>query len=137
MSFTPGIYNLGDFAITTAGTQTGAWLTGFAGMTAASFSFNMEYGNSGTTARAFLQTSLDQGIVGIDLACVLFTTAAGVRILNLSGLTPRTAELTPTDGALADDTAIDGIFGDRLRIKLVTTGVYGGSTVLSVRANVR
>lgn len=138
MSLVPSVSDLGDFAITTAGTQTGGWVTGLAGMTSVTLSVNFEYGGSGgTSVKAYIQTSFDQGVSAVDVACVAFTTVAGVRILNLSGLTPRTTELTPTDGALADDTAIDGILGDRFRVKLVTTGLYSGSTVLAVRANVR
>jgi hypothetical protein len=57
--------------------------------------------------------------------------------MNNPGLTPRTTPIIPTDGALADDTCVDGVLGDRLRVRVVTTGTYGGSTVLSVRAAVR
>jgi hypothetical protein len=133
----PGIYDLGDLQITAAGTQTTDWTTGLEGMVAATFQVALAYGSGGATAKAYIQTSLDQGATAIDIACVTFTTAGATRVLNLSALTPRTTELTPTDGALTDDTAIDGVLGDRLRVMLITTGTYAGSTVLGVRANVR
>jgi hypothetical protein len=50
-------------------------------------------------------------------------------------LTPRIAAATA--GSLAADTALDGTLGDRLRATVVSTGTYAGSTVVSVRANVR
>ena len=43
---------------------------------------------------------------------VSFGTASAVRAFNLSKLTPKTTEVTPSDGALADDTCVDGILND-------------------------
>jgi len=51
------------------------------------------------------------------MACVLFGTASENVLLNLSALTPKTTQVTPTDGALADDTCVDGLIPDRVRIK--------------------
>lgn len=134
----PGIYSLGDFAVTTAGTQIGDWIDDIDGMLAATIQLRLAYGSGGSEIRAYVQTSLDQGTTAIDLACVLFGTDGETRVVNLSGLTPKSdAQITPTDGALADDTAVDGVLGDRLRLKLVSTGTYAGSTVLSARAAVR
>ena len=48
----------------------------------------------------------------------------------------RTIPVAPSDGALADDTVLDGILGDRLRVRVITTGTYVNS-VVSVRAAVR
>jgi hypothetical protein len=56
-----------------------------------------------------------------------------VKLLNFCGLTPKLTAVVPGDGALADDTAIDGLIGDRVRLKVVSTGTYAGSTVLSGR----
>ena len=133
----PGIKNLGDFSLTTAGTQMSTATLDLAGMTAVSLQVRLAYGSGGTTARAYVQTSLDQATTWVDVACILFGTASEVDIVNLSGLTPKTSEATPTDGALADDTCVDGVLGDRLRCKVVTTGTYAGSTVLSFRGVVR
>lgn len=133
----PGIYSLGDIAITGAGTQTGTVVDGLDGMTAVTLQARLAYGSGGTKVSAYIQTSLDQGSTWVDIACITFGTAGATKIVNLSGLTPKTTEVTPADGALADDTCVDGVLGDRLRVKAVSTGTYAGSTVLSVRAAVR
>ncbi len=137
MSKNIGVFGLGDLTLTTAGTQTGAPVTDLDGMTAVTLQLRLAYGSGGTSAKAYVQTSLDQGTTWVDIACVVFATASEVAILNLSGLTPKTSQVNPTDGALADDTALDGVLGDRLRLKVVSTGTYAGSTVLSGRALVR
>ena len=95
--------------------------------------FDFAYGSGGTAIKAYLQTSLDQGITAIDVACFTFAMAGAVKARNLSALTPQTSDVVPTDGALADDTSVDGVLGDRFRLKIVSTGTYGGSTVLSGR----
>ncbi|MER8540250.1 hypothetical protein NKH17_12425 [Mesorhizobium sp. M1334] len=133
----PGLYSLGDLAVTVAGTQVGDWITDLEGMLAALANLRLAYGSGGTTIRAYLQTSLDGGTTAVDIACVLFQTASETAVLNFSALTPKLTQVVPTDGALADDTAIDGVLGDRLRLKLVSTGTYAGSTVLSGRIHAR
>lgn len=133
----PGILSLGDFTVTTAGTQVGDWTeTDLAGMLAMAAQLRLAYGSGGTSIKAYLQTSLDEGVTAIDIACVVFGMASEIAALNFSALTPKTAQVTPTDGALTDDTAIDGILGDRFRIKLVSVGTYAG-TVFSGRINPR
>jgi hypothetical protein len=132
-----GIQSLGDFTITTASTQVGEWVTGFEGLLAMCAQLRLAYGSGGTSIKAYVQTSLDQGTTPIDIACVVFGTASEVAVLNLSALTPKTTQVVPTDGALADDTALDGILGDRFRFKVVSVGTYAGSTVLSARVNAR
>lgn len=129
----PGIRSLGDFTITAAGTQTGDVVDDLDGLLALAAQLRLAYGSGGTTVRAYLQTSLDQGTTWIDIACVLFGTASESAALNFSALTPKTTQVTPTDGALSDDSAVDGILGDRFRLKVVSTGSYAGSTVLSAR----
>ena len=133
----PGLCSLGDFSITSAGTQTGEWVDDLDGMLAACAQLRFAYGSGGTAIKAYLQTSLDGGTTVVDIACVVFGTASEVAALNLSALTPKTTAIVPTDGALSDDTALDGILGDRLRLKVVSTGTYAGSTVLSGRVTVR
>jgi hypothetical protein len=134
----PGIQSLGDFAITTAGTQIGDWTeTDLSGLLAMAAQIRLAYGSGGTNVKAYLQTSLDEGTTAIDIACVVFLAVSENAALNFSALTPKTTQVTPTDGAIADDTAIDGILGDRFRLKVVSTGTYAGSTVLSGRINPR
>lgn len=128
----PGFLSLGSFDITAAGTQTGEWTTAdLDGLLAMVAQLRLAYGSGGTTVRAYLQTSADQGTTPIDIACVLFGTASEVAVLNFSALTPKTTQVTPTNGTLADDTAIDGILGDMFRLKVISTGTYAGSTVLT------
>ena len=129
----PGVRSLGDFVITDPGTQIGEWVEGLEGLLALAAQLRLAYGSGGTAIKAYLQTSLDQGITAIDVACFTFAIASGVKARNLSALTPKTADVVPTDGALADDTSVDGVLGDRFRLKIVSSGTYGGSTVLSGR----
>lgn len=126
------ITSLGDFQIAAAGTQTGTAVTGLAGMTALTLSCRLAYGSGGGTLVAYVQTSLDQGTTWIDIARLDFATAGGQKLVNLSGLTPRTTPLTVA--ALGAEGCNDGILGDRLRAIIVSTGTYADSTVLSIRA---
>jgi hypothetical protein len=134
---TPGVFELGDIAITTAGTQTGTAVTDLDGMLAASLAVRFAYGAGGTSAKVYIATSFDQGTTWCDVACMAFTTASATKIVNLSGLTPKTTAVTPTDGSLADDTVVDGLLGDRLRAKIVVVGTYSANTLVSMRAVVR
>lgn len=133
----PGFYSLGSFSITAAATAAGDAVTGLAGMLSASVALRYVYGSGGTNVKAYVQTSFDQGNTWVDVACVLFEVANEVRLINLSGLTPKTTQVTPTDGTLADDTAVDGLLGDRLRVKCVSTGIFAGSTTVSASVVVR
>ena len=125
-----------DLTITSAGTVTCDPITGLDGMQAATVALRFAYGSGGTNAKAYVQTSFDQGNTFCDVACVVFTTASETQLVNLSGMTPKSLTV-PTDGTLTDDTVLDGFLGDRLRIKVISTGTYAGSTTLSVRAVVR
>jgi hypothetical protein len=133
----PGYKSLGTFSITTAGTVVGDWVEGLEGCLAILAQIRLVYGSGGTTVRAYLQTSADDGDTPIDVACVLFGTASENAVLNLSALTPKTTQVTPSDGAMTDDTNVDGIIGDRFRVKVVSTGTYAGSTQLVCGAVVR
>lgn len=138
-----GVYSLtqsngaSDLAIAGAGTTICDVIDDLDGMLAATLLARLAYGSGGTKIQVYVQTSFDQGSTWCDVACFTFTTAGAAKVVNLSGLTPRTTAATPTDGALADDTCVDGVLGDRLRCKVVVTGTYAGSTVLAVRASVR
>ena len=129
----PGTLSLGDFTVTTPATQIGEVIDGLDGMVAATLQVRLAYGSSGTSINVYCQVSLDQSTTWIDVANVLLGTASEVAVLNLSGLTPKTSQYTPTDGALADDTCVDGVLGDRFRAKVVSQGTYAGQTVVSVR----
>jgi hypothetical protein len=143
----PGIYILGDTAISgamsgiiiTRGTSSGGiqqeFIGGLDGMDGVTLQCNFAYGGGGTTAKVDIETSLDQGLTWITIARFAFTNVTAERIMNVNAATSRLTPYTPV--VPTDDTAIDGILGDRLRAKLTTTGVYTGATTLSVRAHVR
>jgi hypothetical protein len=134
----PGYHELGAFSITTAGTFTGDWVEDLDGLLALAVQFRFVFGSGGTSVKAYLQTSLDDGDTAVDIACVAFGNAASeTAALNLSSLTPKTTQVTPSDGALADDTVVDGLIGDRFRVKIVVVGTYAGSTTLNVTAIAR
>ena len=103
--------------------------TGSKGITAQAI---FTYGSSGTSTKAYLQTSLDGGVTWVDIASWAFTTSSSTKIYNLSARTPKTTQVTPTDGSLTDNTAVDGLIGDRIRTKYVTTGTYADSTSLKI-----
>lgn len=90
------------------------------------------YGSGGTTADAWVQTSADEGGTWTDVANFHFTTSSARFLYNLSALTPKTTEYTPTDGTLAANTAIDGLLSALWRVKYTTTGTYAGGTILRV-----
>jgi hypothetical protein len=45
--------------------------------------------------------------------------------------------LAPTDAGLADDTVVDGVLGDRLRLKITSTGTFGSGSWISARVACR
>jgi hypothetical protein len=93
----------------------------------------MVYGSGGTAATAWVQTSFDGGATWLDIACFAFTTATKRRLVRLGGALAQTP-LTPSDGTLGNDTVVDGVLGDRLRVTLTSTGTYAGGTTVQVNA---
>ncbi len=87
----------------------------------------------GTTAKAWVQTSFDGGTTWVDIASFAFTTSTATRLYHLTPVAV-TSIATPGDAALADNTAVNGLIGDRLRVKLTTTGTYTGASSFVVRA---
>lgn len=144
----PGTKNLGDVSIgaadagsvITSGTdETGAaiaYIGDFEGAVGATLQANFNAGTPGTKVTLYYQTSLDQAQSWIDVWAPTFTTASGKKVVNLWAGTP-VAPFTPTDGTLADDTVVNGIIGDRWRVKKVTTGTYSGNASISTRAVMR
>lgn len=133
----PGLFSFGDFTVTTAGTVTGSWIDDLDGMLSALVSLRLAWGSGGTSIKAYVQVTPDGGTTVCDIACVVFGTASEHVLLNFSALTPKLTQVTPTDAALADDTAVDGLLSTKMRLKLVSLGTYAGSTVLSGRLTAR
>jgi hypothetical protein len=87
----------------------------------------------GTTCKVYVQTSLDGGTTWIDIACHAFTTTTASKVSAVKADTAVTPATTPGDGALSDDTVLDGLLGDRIRSKVVSTGTYSGASSIKVR----
>jgi hypothetical protein len=115
----------------TAGTTTGLHGANYVGLMSV-----FTYGSGGTTCKVWLQTSFDYGVTWVDVLSHAFTTASLNKVGAVStaaGFTPA----TPTDGTLADNTANQGLIGDRIRLKITTTGTYAGGTTLKVVAIIK
>ena len=133
----PGDYSLCDQPVTTALNAVALTpIQYLEGVVAATIEAKLSYGSGGTSLKAWVQTTLDDGQTWIDVACFAFTTGSGVRVVNLSGLTPVLSPITPSDGAMADNTVQDGILGSALRMKLTSADTYA-NTIMSVKVSVR
>jgi len=138
-----GVFDLGTRSIAAAVTETvitaataadgsaQAFIDRLDGMLAATIEAAFVYGAGGTTCTVTVETSIDQGANWIEIARLAFTTASKVKIVNLSGLTPKTTPVEPA--VLSDNTVVDGVLGDRMRAKVTSTGTYSGSTSVAVR----
>lgn len=93
---------------------------------------NFTYGSGGTSADAWVQTSVDGGVTWVDIANCHFTTSSLREAYNLSALTPVTTAYTATDGSLAANTAKDGLIAPWMRVKYTTVGTYAAATKLNV-----
>jgi hypothetical protein len=90
---------------------------------------NFTYGSGGTSADAWVQTSLDGGTTWIDVANFHFTTSSQRFVYNLSSSTAVSVQYPPTDGTLTANTSKDGIIGNLWRVKYTTIGVYATTTL--------
>lgn len=82
------------------------------------------------TLDVFLQTSPDGGTTWQDIFCIRMTTISK-KLFAISGVAGGVATaITASDGALASNTAVQGPFGDRVRVKYIVTlnGDTGGFT---------
>lgn len=89
----------------------------------------LTYGSGGTSADFYVQTSLNGGGTWVDMANFHYTTSGGASIINLSSLTPKTTQYTPTNKAISANSSVDGIIGDRLMVSYVIVGSYSTTTV--------
>jgi hypothetical protein len=87
------------------------------------------YGSGGTTAKFWVQTSLDNGTTWHDIMCFAHTTASQTRVSAVTTYVALTAASITTDGALADNTILNGALGDRIRVKYTTVGTYAATTI--------
>lgn len=92
------------------------------------------YGSGGTSVTAYVQTSLTGGLTWFDIMAFQFTTATARRLSSVRSGIALAANVTPGDAALTVNTILDGVLGDRLRIKYTSVGTYGGATSLAIYA---
>ena len=90
---------------------------------------NFTYGSGGTSFDAYVQTSMDGGNTWTDIAQFHWMTSSARAVYNLSSLTVHTSAITPTDGSLSANSAVDGAIGDRLRVKYQSAGTYSTTSV--------
>lgn len=120
-------------AVPAAGTTIGSTFSGLGGMRDLDLEAIFAYGSGGTTAKAYVQTSFDAGATWVDIACFAFATASASKVSSITGeLAPASQAFAPSDGALADNTIVQGVLGDQLRVKLVVAGTYAESTITVV-----
>lgn len=118
-----------------AATVTGAAVSGFSHATSIALQAKFLYGAGGTAVKVFVQTSLDNAATWFDIASFAFATAAATKVSAVTVyIAPAAQGATPTDATLADNTINQGIIGDQLRCKYVSTGTYTGATSLTVTA---
>lgn len=124
--------------VTTAGTATGSVFSGLGGADYAALQANFTYGSSGGTVVAYLQTSLDGGTTWTDIAAIQFTNSSARKVFTVGPLVAAgTAIITANAAALTANTQVPGLFGDQLRVQVVSTGTYAGTTTLAMHAVVK
>lgn len=140
----PGIYNLGQRAITAAltdhvlteGLNNIGYVGGLEGMLALNLVADFDVGTagSGATVGVTVQTRFGSGGDWIDIAQFDFTTASAKKVANLSGLISKAVTADP---ALSAEGVVDGVLGDRLRAIVTSTGTYGANCNITVTASAR
>lgn len=134
MALIPGVYTLASLGITAAlSAQAQTAIEDLDGMSSVTIEASFAYGSGGTTCIAVVQTSFDDGTTWRDIARFEFATASAVKHANLQA---NGAKAIAAYAALASETVLDGVLGDRLRCVVTSTGTYANST-LAVRASVR
>lgn len=117
-------------AITTAVTgSTSTPITDLDGMKYVAAQAIFVRGSGGSTAKFYLQTSLDGGTTWTDIACWSFTTSSSTKFHVVKAVIAVSANQSIQDAALTANTILDGVLGDRLRIKYTTTGTYATTTI--------
>lgn len=143
---TPGVYNLGTRVITAAltdqviteGSSTGgtaqSYIDRLDGMSSVTLFVEFDWGSGGTSCAVIVETSLNAGDDWIEIAQFDFTTSDSKKTANIAATA---AASVAAVAALGSEGKRDGVLGDRLRARVTSVGVYGGSTTVSVRAAVR
>lgn len=123
--------------ITAAATVTSTAEIDLAGINSLAVQATFTWGSGGTSLKCYVQTSLDRGVTWIDIMSFAFAGASAKKVSAVSNYVAPAAALTPTDGALADNTILNGVLGDRFRVKYVSVGTYAGGTTIFINAVAR
>lgn len=86
---------------------------------------------SGTTVSVtgYVQTSFDGGASWFDIAAINFTTTTQTKVAAVTSRVAAPAPALVTDATLANNTVVNGLLGDRLRVKTVTSGTTPSATL--------
>lgn len=126
---------VGTLAVGAATTTNGVPSINLAGLTYLTVLAKFVYGSSGGTAvKVYIQTSLDGGTTWIDIMSFTFATTTASKVSSISTGIALVAAGTPSDGSLSDNTILNGLLGDRIRAKVVSTGTYAGTATVDVLA---
>lgn len=109
-------------------------VTDLVGMHVLTAQFKFLYGAGGTSVKAYVQTSFDGGATWVDVASFAATTSALTRIFSVRSGIAVAPNITPTASSLTDNTLVDGLLGDRLRVSYTSVGIYTGLTSLAIHA---
>jgi hypothetical protein len=130
----PGVYALAALQIDTPKDAILTPILSLEGLKAVTLEASFKYGSGGMTCSAIVLTSFDSGTTWRQIARFDFTTASVTKVANLSGLL---SKAVAAYADLASEGVNDGLLGDRLAARVISTGTYAGSTTLSLRASVR
>lgn len=116
--------------------QASSPILGLTGMVSVALEAKFVRAGGGTTCKVWIQTSLDDGVSWFDVACFAFTTSSGNKLHSVVAVpgTAMTPATVPASATLADDTVLNGVLGDRLRVLYTTTGTYSGASSIEVHA---
>lgn len=88
-----------------------------------------DHGSGGTSAKFYIQSSLDKEVSWFDVICFAFTTSSARKLASATlgdeEVNPENAE----DGTLPDNTTFHGVLGDVFRVKYKIVGVYANTTI--------
>jgi hypothetical protein len=114
-----------------AATYTTTPVTNLAGMMYVVMETIFTRASGGTTLDAYLQTSFDGGTTWVDIMNHSYATTSLSKMSSVSCFPFFAASayvpLAPGDGALSANTSVQGLLGDRLRLKYVVVGTYTGT----------
>ena len=89
------------------------------------------YGSGGTNLKVWIQTRITGG-TWRDIANFAFLLAAVTKFSSVSSYAALAAAVATSDAALADDTILNGFYGNDIRVKYTSTGTYAGATNVAV-----